>query len=646
MFRVPFLDCLHYKLWAQDLLRGYWGQGEAYWMGPLYPHLLALLYLLFGSESVVPQVLQWLMSVANVGLVYLLARRLTNPAVAVLAALIYALYGPAAFYAGLLLMSAPLTTMYLLTALQTVRLIEQPTSKRVYVLGLLVGLTALFRGNVLLLLVTLPLLLLTATLPRKRWLQLGLLLWLGTATVILPVTLRNIVVGRDLVLLTTNGGMNLYLGQRADLQGIFGLLDSDMVVQFDPSGELTLEREYGRDLKGSEVSRIYTQRAWRMAVSRPFATFKLYLVKLFRFWNGYEVPQIASYDFWRSQTLTLKLLFVPFTLLAAGGLAGFVLLRGRLRLVLGVFVGTYFFSMLPFFVTARYRQPIAPLLAIATAAVLVAAGQTLLQRTEMGWRRGPRWQVGLGQLVLVLALIMALLPQWAAFDRAEAQWGIHVNRAGRLARAGDKEGALAAIREADAVYPDYAVTFLKIGDIHTELEEDEEALEAYLKAEQLAPGECIMPYRLGRTYHRLGHLEEALAAFQRCIDLDPTWPRGYFGQAMVHRDRLDLEAAIAAMAKAVEVKPGAVHYRNNLASLYAENGQLEEARRTLTELVTDFETYVKGWINLALVDYNLGLLAEASQILDRAAAIPDKEPAEEEAIRGIRALIAAGPPLR
>jgi tetratricopeptide (TPR) repeat protein len=615
-------------------------------MGPLYPHLLALIYLLFGSESFVPQILQWLLSVGNIGLVYLLARRLTTPTVGVLAALIFALYGAAEFYAGLLLMSAPLTTMYLLTAMQTVRLLEEPTRRGGYVLGVLVGLTALFRGNPLLLLVTLPLLLLTVNLPRRRWLKLGLYLWLGTATVILPVTLRNIVVGRDLVLLTTNSGMNLYLGQRADLQGIFGLLDSDMVVQFDPSGELTLEREYGRDLKGSEVSRIYTQRAWRMALEQPLATFKLYLVKLFRFWNGYEVPQIASYDFWRSRTLALKLMFVPFTLLAASGLAGLVLLRGRLRLVLSVFVGTYFFSMLPFFVTARYRQPIAPLLALATAAVLIAAGQALAQRTENGWRRNPRWRIGLGQLALVLVLVVALLPRWAAFDRAEAQWGIHVNRAGRLVRAGDKAGALAAIREADAAYPDYAVTYLKIGDIHTELEEDEEALAAFLKAEQLAPGECIMPYRVGRTYHRLGLLEEALAAFERCIAIDPSWPRGYFGQAMVHRDRHDFEAAIAAMAEAVEVKPGAVHYRNNLASLYAENGQLEEARRTLTELVTAFENYTKGWINLALVNYNLGRLEEASRVLDRAAAIPHQEPAEEEAIRGIRAMIAAGPPRR
>ncbi len=657
LFRIPFLDCLHYKLWATDLLHGDWGVGEAYWMGPLYPHLLALLYLVFGIDSIAPQLLQLLLSVMNIWLVFVLARRLATPGVAVLAALLFALYGPAVFYAGLLLMSAHLTTLLLLSVLQSVRCLERLTAGRVFVLGLLVGVAALARGNALLLLVTLPFLLATVASPRHRQprrllprlghlLWLGLLLWLGAAAAVLPITLRNLVVGRDLVLLTTNGGMNLFLGQRADLQGIFGRLDPDMVVQFDPSGELTLEREFGRDLKGSEVSHIFTRRALQVVAARPWETLRLYLVKSYRFWNGYEIPQLASFDYWRQKTVSLRLLWVPFTFIAAAGLAGLIMLPGRLRRVLGVFVGTYFASMLPFFMTSRYRQPIVPLLAIAAAAVLIAAWQGVARRAADGRWWGPRLRMGAWQLALVLVLVVAFLPQWATFDRAQAQWAIQMNRAGRLVRDGEKEAALAAIGMADAAYPDYAVTYLKLGDLHTKLQEDEQALAAFRQAEKLAPGEGIMPYRLGRTLHRLGRLDEAAVAFQRCIALDPVWPRGWFGLAMVQRERGDLQGAIEAMAQAVAVQPGAVHYRNNLASLYAENGQPVRAQETLQQLIADFPTYVKGYINLALVTYNLGQLQKASQLLDRAEAVPDQEPAEERAIQGIRQMIAAGPPLR
>ncbi len=59
-----------------DLLQGDWGVGEAHWMGPLSPHLLALLYLVFGVDNIAPQLMQLLLSVMNIWLVFVLARRL------------------------------------------------------------------------------------------------------------------------------------------------------------------------------------------------------------------------------------------------------------------------------------------------------------------------------------------------------------------------------------------------------------------------------------------------------------------------------------------------------------------------------------------------------------------------------------------
>jgi tetratricopeptide (TPR) repeat protein len=646
LFQVPFLDCLHYQLWAQELLSGDWGVGEPYWMGPLYPHYLALVYLFTGVDSPAPQIIQLLLSVLNIALVFLLARRLTSPAVALLAAALYAGYGPAVFYAGLLLMATLMTTLLLLAAIQAVRCLEQPSSRRAFVLGALVVVTALARGNVLLLVPVLPLLFIGLGLPRRQTLRLGLMALLGAAAVLLPITARNVLVGRDLVLLTSNGGMNLYLGQKAAYGGIFGPVDADQAVQFDPSGEWTLEREFGRDLKPSEVSRIFTRRALQEIVAHPWPTVKLYLIKIYRFWNGYELPQLAAYDHWRRESWVLQILAVPFTLLAAAGLLGILLGRGHLRRVLGLFVGTYFLSLLPFFITARYRLPIVPLLAVATASYLVTTGQALLTRVDGRWRLGPKFREGWRRVALLGALLVALLPGWADFDREKALWAIQINQAGRLVAGGDVPGALAAVQAADAAYPDYAGTFLKKGDIHRRAGEDAQALAAFQQAEKLAPRERVIPYNVGRTLHRLNELDEALAAFDRCIALDPAWPRGYFGKAMVQRDLGDLPAAIATMAQAVAAQPGAVHYRNNLASLYAENGQLDRAQATLQELLQRYESYVKGWINLALVSYNLGQLEAATRALDQADAIRRKEPEEEENIRRLRALIAAGPPLR
>ena len=59
VFRAPYLDAFYYDQWARRLIAGDWGVGEPYWMGPLYPHLLAAVYAVFGAGGPAPQLLQW-----------------------------------------------------------------------------------------------------------------------------------------------------------------------------------------------------------------------------------------------------------------------------------------------------------------------------------------------------------------------------------------------------------------------------------------------------------------------------------------------------------------------------------------------------------------------------------------------------------
>ena len=71
---VPLLDSLAYHEWAARLVSGDPGWGEAYWMGPLYPHLLALVYAVFGVGTMAISGLQLVLSLVNIWLVFLLTR--------------------------------------------------------------------------------------------------------------------------------------------------------------------------------------------------------------------------------------------------------------------------------------------------------------------------------------------------------------------------------------------------------------------------------------------------------------------------------------------------------------------------------------------------------------------------------------------
>ena len=607
---VPLLDSETYHDWAARLVAGDWGWNETYWMGPLYPHFLALIYLgsKVGSQAVL--LIQLGMSLLNIWLVFRFVRNLIPQEkdwIPLLATALFAFYGAPVFYAGNLLMATLVTTLYLLMGLQTIRAVRDPSIRNWLILGLVVGLTGLARGNVLLLLVTLPVLLWKAAPgPLPRWKNIAALI-LGGVLMLAPVTLRNLIVAHDFVLLTSNGGVNLLIGQQHDYKGIFAPVMEEAQAEFDPSMETTLERELGRDLKGSEVSRVLTRRAWRMFRDNLGAMPLHYARKAYRFWNGYELPQIVSYDYWKTQFSALWVLPVPFVLLSALGLLGFRFLPTPARWIMLVLIGSYFLSLLPFFPTSRYRQPIAPLLAINAAVFVLAVIRGRVNR----WI----W------LPVAAVVILALLPRWASLDRDEIYWQVHLHEAARAGKRGDLAKTLAKGRQAEEVRPGLADTPFHLSLYLEDFGAHNEAVTALELARARYPESRLIPYRIGRNHEQMEQYNEALAAYERASFLDPDWAYPYLRGGLVMNFQGRTARALDLMEKAHERSPGSFQVRSNLASLYAENGRPEQAVAILADLTRDYPLYVNGWFNLALANHQAGKPAEAVAALGRAEAL-------------------------
>jgi len=633
LFTVPYLDCHDYDVWARALVAGDWGWGQPYWMGPLYPHLLALSYAVFGAGSPALLLGQWLLTLVNILLVYRLGRRWLGETGALAAAALYAGYGPPVFYAGFRLMETVVTTLTLLIALQAWRAVARPTGPAWLGLGLLVGVTATARGNALMLL---PFLLLVLPWRAGRWrtsARLGGLLWLGAALAILPVSVRNLLVGGDLVLLTSNAGVNLLIGQQAQYGGMFGPLSEVPQFEFDPTGETLLEAELGRDFSPSQVSRELARRAARHVLDEPGAMVAHYARKAYRFWSGYELPQIFSWNYWHVRLAPLCWFPVPFVLLAAGGLAGLVALPPPVRRQFVALVGAWFAGLLPFFPTARYRLPVVPLLAIATAAWVVAIVAASCGRA---WRRA-------GALAAAgLVLVVALWPAWSALDPVVEAWHCDLNRASRAADAGRLDLMLAACADAEARLPGLAETPYRQGGYLEKLGDLAGALAAYEEAVRRAPDDPFPLYRRARTLAALGRHAEALAGYGAAIAADSTWSFPWHGSALAWKELGRFDEATQALEQAIARDPGRPRYRSNLASLLAEAGRLEDAARLLERLVADFPGYLPGWFNLALVEARLGQETAARQALERAAALPRLSAAERAQIAQLRQQL-AGP---
>jgi len=150
--------------------------------------------------------------------------------------------------------------------------------------------------------------------------------------------------------------------------------------------------------------------------------------------------------------------------------------------------------------------------------------------------------------------------------------------------------------------------------------EDSKANQLMLKAVEIDP-EFAMAYRdIGVTYGNLGYYNKS---------------REYMEKAFEYRDRLSdkerylveagflsdseetLPQAIAAYEKVIELYPEVWIAHNNLASIYNEFEEWDEAEKTCKGLVDRKEENVYPYINLALAYQGKGMFDKAREVLEQ-----------------------------
>jgi tetratricopeptide (TPR) repeat protein len=122
------------------------------------------------------------------------------------------------------------------------------------------------------------------------------------------------------------------------------------------------------------------------------------------------------------------------------------------------------------------------------------------------------------------------------------------------------------------------------GRIHAEVYEFGPAIEAYERAAELNPDYASTFLALGNLYLQSGdHLQsdegdKARKAFQRLVTLRPESSHGYLGLAQIAFDGQEYEAAIDLLSEAVTRNAKDFRAHNLLGQAYQQLGQTEKAR--------------------------------------------------------------------
>jgi 4-amino-4-deoxy-L-arabinose transferase-like glycosyltransferase len=377
-FDRPSVDPRFYHEWALQIAGGDWLGDAPFFMAPLYPYFLGALYRIFGPSFLVPRLVNVVLGALTCVLVWRLAREFFDRRVALLASGLTAVYGMAIFYEGSLLAENLLAPLNVLAVFAAVRALEAPSAGRWALAGAAVGLIAIARPNGLLYAPVLLVWLFAALRPGHSGLRrLGFAgaFVAGIALLVLPVTVRNLVVTGDATLIVTSGGANFYSGNNPDADGAYRVprpfprLATDDAREQEAIYHRYAEEALGRTLRPSEASAYWFGRGLAYIRAEPVAWLRLEAQKLALFLNAEEIWNNRSIEVSRSFSWVLRLPLLGFGAIAPLALLGLAATAPAWRRLfpLHAMLGVYLATALLFFVLSRYRAPVVPILTVFAA---------------------------------------------------------------------------------------------------------------------------------------------------------------------------------------------------------------------------------------------------------------------------------------
>ena len=246
-----------------------------------------------------------------------------------IAALLIALTGIVTFYESVLVQAA-LDPFLTAAALAFLTLgLTRDDARGFGLAGAAFGLEILNRPNVLLAVVVVGLGLVGA-----RRMRGALVVTAGVAVALAPVTIRNVAVAGEWSALSSQGGLNFYVGNNPAANGAYrpvpGISATIEGQQFD--ARRAAEQAVGRTLSDGEVSGYFFGRGLDWISAQPAAAATLFLRKLAYVFNAGPIFLNFSYPFFAYDTATLlRVLVVGPGLLIPLGLVGCVLVARQQR---------------------------------------------------------------------------------------------------------------------------------------------------------------------------------------------------------------------------------------------------------------------------------------------------------------------------
>jgi tetratricopeptide (TPR) repeat protein len=510
-------------------------------------------------------------------------------------------YPTAAFYDGSI--QKPVLDIFLLTLLLLAlgRALAGSWPARWLPVGAALGLLMLTRENALVFafLVAAWLMLPVGGAPWRERLVAVALFAVGLSVVLLPVALRNSVVGGEFRLTAAQFGPTLYMGNHAGADGTYIPLRwgrGSAAFEAVDARELA-EAATGRRLRSGEVSAYWTARALAYVRSAPGEWLRLMLRKWLLVWNVTEIGDTIdeyTYAEWSALLRGLQHV-VHFGIVAPLAAFGIALLwpdRRRHGLLL-LMVALYAASVAVFIIMSRYRLPLVPILLLFVAAGLLRG----VARLSRDGRAGGRTLV----LPALVGLAAAVVVNWPLVPAHAVRATTHTNIGIYLAKdARAPERAITHFERALALNPGYVEAHGNLGAVLATRGETDRGLAHLGDALRLKPDYVDGHYNVGLILGRSGKTGEAIAHLAEVARLAPDHADAHHALGFYLAASGDLPGAKAQYRETLRLVPDHADAHLRLGMLLLQEGRPSEAQGHL-------EAVVRSHPDSALALYHLGL---------------------------------------
>jgi len=578
--KIPFFDhpVADSKIYVDQAMKIYNGNllpdKASFHSSPVYPYFLAVTYALTKNLAG-PRIIQALCGVINVAVIYFIAINTAGLIPALIAAFIMSIYPVFICFEGDLLMIPVVILTLNISCLMFI--LFKKYNKLIYLAfaGISLGLTALGKPDTIMLAPFMALWVFFSTVNYKKKLLRTLYLFIFVSITILPVTLINWVTEKEFILLTTNGGINFYIGNHKGADGMFhlpansGLWDHKLYI----SSKYSAEKNTKSLLTPGGVSKYWFKKGLEFISNNPAEFTKLLAKKTLLMINKFEVSNHHSYYFFKKFSRILKYNPLNLSLIMLFASAGLILSFSQWRryILLYIFLTVTFTVSILFFVTDRYRLPTIPFF-IIFASTGIYELYTLFKNKQI--LKGTAVSA-VSVLVFALSLI-----HFSEFSYTLNQ------------------------------------DFHNLGNVYADLGDYDKAISCYKRSMKDAKSSVFKHFNIGNAYYAQGKLELAISEYIQEIEINPEFTGSYSNAARIYMEKGNLQRAIDYLEQMNKIE-STLDGMINLAYCYFNLNNYVKAAEIYNKLsitYPDNETVIQGLITCYK---KLGKTDQAEQLMKK-----------------------------